>query len=142
MEKHGGRAAELWRIIKFGVVGVANTLVDLVVYTVLAVGLGVNVYLAQAIGCAAGMLNSYLFNRSWTFRSSERFFSPQLVKFIATNLVVLGLSMALLRFFMSSFGLGKLAAKLVVTPFTMVLNFVISRLWVFKPGQEKPTKEV
>ena len=32
-------------------------------------------------------------------------------------------------------GLGKLTAKLVVTCFTLAVNFLISRLWIFK-GQK------
>ncbi len=125
------KRAELWRMVKFGITGVANTLVDFIVYTVLAVPLGVNVYLSQFCGYAAGMLNSYLVNRSWTFQSRDRFFSGQLFRFLVTNLAVLGVSMLLIKGFMAV-GFGKILAKLGATCITLVLNFVISRLWVFR----------
>ncbi len=60
----GPRGAEIWRMVKFGITGVANTLVDALIYTLLAGALGINVYLAQVCGYMAGMLNSYLVNRS------------------------------------------------------------------------------
>ena len=86
-------------------------------------------------GYSAGMLNSYLVNRSWTFRTGERFFSLQLVRFIVGNLAVLLLSVLLINLCTVQLGLGKLTAKLVVTCFTLAVNFLISRLWIFK-GQK------
>ncbi len=123
---------EFKRLLKFGVTGVANTLVDVGVYSLLSVALGVNVFFGQCCGYAAGMLNSYLINRKWTFQTSHRFFSLQLVRFIITNLAVLAVSLLLLKVSMDFFGMGKLVAKLATTCITLVLNFIISRLWVFR----------
>ncbi|MEM1484193.1 GtrA family protein [Oscillospiraceae bacterium PP1C4] len=123
---------EIKRIVKFGITGVINTLVDVGIYSLLAVLMGTNVFIAQFCGYTAGMLNSFLINRSWTFKTSDRFFSLQLVKFVITNLVVLVISMFLLKVFMDFFGMGRLIAKLVTICFTIVLNFLISRFWVFK----------
>ena len=126
---------EFKRIIKFGVTGAANTLIDFGVYTLLAVALGLSVPFSQVCGYSAGMLNSYLVNRSWTFRTGERFFSLQLVRFIVGNLAVLLLSVLLINLCTVQLGLGKLTAKLVVTCFTLAVTFLISRLWIFK-GQK------
>ena len=130
---------EFKRIIKFGVTGAANTLIDFGVYTLLAVALGLSVPFSQVCGYSAGMLNSYLVNRSWTFRTGERFFSLQLVRFIVGNLAVLLLSVLLINLCTVQLGLGKLTAKLVVTCFTLAVNFLISRLWIFK-GPKYPDK--
>jgi putative flippase GtrA len=123
---------EMKRMGKFAITGIGNTLVDIGVYSLLAIVLGVNVFVSQFFGYSAGMLNSYLINRRWTFRTSDRFFSLQLVKFIITNLVILGISMLLLKVFMEFLGMSKLIAKLVTTCFTIALSFLISRYWVFK----------
>jgi len=123
---------ELKRIGKFAVTGVGNTLVDYAVYSVLAVLLGVNVYFAQFCGYTAGMLNSYFINRSWTFKTSDRFFSLQLVKFIISNLVTLVISMLLLKLFIDFAGLSTLLAKLPTVCITIAINFLLSRFWVFR----------
>ncbi|MBC8585065.1 GtrA family protein [Youxingia wuxianensis] len=122
---------EVKRIMKFGITGVANTLIDIGVYSLLALVLEANVFFSQCCGFLAGMLNSYLVNRSWTFKSNHRFFSLQLVKFVITNLIVLALSLLLLKIFIDFFLWGKFLAKLAATAITLVVNFLINRLWVF-----------
>lgn len=123
---------ELRRMGKFALTGVGNTVVDYLIYSLLAVVLGVNVYLAQICGYMAGMLNSYLINRSWTFQSRGRFFGLQLVKFIVVNLITLAISMLLLKVFIDFAGFNLLLAKLPTVAVTIAVNFVLSRLWVFK----------
>lgn len=119
-------------LVKFGITGVINTLVDIGVFTILSVVLGLNVFFGQCCGFAAGMLNSYLVNRKWTFKSCDRFFSLQLIKFIITNFTILAISLLLLKVFIEFFGLGKLIAKLATTCITLLLSFFINRFWVFR----------
>ena len=91
------------------------------------------------------MLNSYIINRSWTFRSKEQFFSGQLVRFLITNLLTLILSLfalaaferlfvgpVLMELFGTQLDLNKLLIKLPVIVLTLVINFILSRLWVFR----------
>jgi putative flippase GtrA len=58
----------LVQFAKFGVVGISNTLLTLVIYTVLLKAFGVWYLAASAIGFTAGTINSFLLNRRWTFR--------------------------------------------------------------------------
>ncbi len=127
----GARFAEAQRFVKFGITGVANTLVDFCVFTVLSY-IGVNAYGSQVLSYAAGMLNSYIVNRSWTFRSKGAFFGPQMRRFIAVNLSLLALSLVVLRVGMGVFGLERIPAKLCATALTVVLGFTLNRLWVFR----------
>lgn len=128
------------RVFKFGVTGLLNTGVDYLVFTILAVWLPVNIYLAQTISYAAGTLNSYIINRSWTFRSNERFFSPTMVKFLVLNLCMLALSVILIGYFTESIGLSKLIAKACTVLVTLAISFVINNFWVFKSKQTADDK--
>ncbi len=132
MDKKLGEAVKAG---KFAIVGVANTLIDYGMFTLLTRFGGVQVYLANVIGYACGMLNSYVFNRAWTFKAQDKFFSPALVKFIVLNLCMLGLSTGLLYLFYDLAGLPELVAKAGATVVTLAVNFVCNRLWVFK-GQK------
>jgi putative flippase GtrA len=123
--------ADLARFVKFAATGVLNTAVDFAAFVVLSY-LGVQVYTAQIISYAAGMLNSYAVNRSWTFRSQEGFFSPVMLRFIAANLSLLALSLAVIWLVHGQLGLPKLPAKAGATCMTVVLGFAVNRLWVFK----------
>ena len=132
------KLTELIKAAKFAVVGVANTLIDYGVFALLAQVLSVNVYLSQVIGYSCGILNSYVWNRSWTFQSESKFFSPALVRFLVLNLTMLALSTGLLALFLK-LGLSKLVAKGCTVVVTMAIGFVVNRLWVF--GSNKQTKD-
>lgn len=58
-------------LIKFALVGVVNTLIDFAVYALLTT-IGVNYILAQWISYSAGILNSYVMNRKWTFEKKKK----------------------------------------------------------------------
>ena len=126
------KLTELLKAAKFAIVGVANTLIDYGVFALLAQLLSVNVFLSQVISYSCGILNSYIWNRSWTFRDTSRFFGPTLVRFLLLNLCMLGLSTLLLALFLR-FGFSKLLAKACTVVVTMAIGFVVNRLWVFAP---------
>lgn len=125
------KSAELARFFKFAVTGVLNTAVDFAVFLVLSY-LGVGVYIAQVVSYSAGMLNSYAVNRSWTFRSKEGFFSPAMLRFFVVNLSLLGLSLGVIWLVHGQLGFPKLLAKICATGLTVVLGFLVNRLWVFR----------
>jgi putative flippase GtrA len=56
--------------VRFGVVGIGNTLVDVLGYALLAT-LGVPVFVANLISTTAGMLLSFTLNRNFTFRAKD-----------------------------------------------------------------------
>ena len=62
------RAPVLIQFVKFGIVGVSNTLLTFVVYTLLLKVFGVWYLAASAIGFIVGATNGFLLNRRWTFR--------------------------------------------------------------------------
>lgn len=61
---------EAARFARFIAVGVMNTLVTLVVIFVLYEAAGVGEMLSNLVGYVAGLINSFLWNRRWVFRSS------------------------------------------------------------------------
>ena len=56
------------QFVKFGIVGVSNTLLTFLVYTLLLKVFGVWYLAASAIGFVVGATNGFLLNRRWTFR--------------------------------------------------------------------------
>ncbi|QHW35199.1 GtrA family protein [Paenibacillus rhizovicinus] len=115
--------------MKFGAVGLLNTGADLLVFTMLTAA-GSNVVTAQIIAYACGMLNSYLLNRSWTFRSNASR-SREMPRFILLNLVVLACVTWLLELLHSGAGMSLLTSKLAATGAGMLVNYAGSRFWVF-----------
>ena len=120
------------RLIKFGITGVANTLIDLVVFTVLRSGLAVNLYLAKTAGYLCGMLNSYIVNRRWTFQTKSDFLSIEFLKFILLNLAMLGVSYGFLYLFADLCALPDWFANILTTGLVMLISFCVNNLWVFR----------
>ena len=117
------------QFIKFGLVGVLNTLVDFLVYQLL-VYLGLHYAPAQCISYTCGLLNSYFFNSRWTFGKGKRYTKRE---FVAVNLVSLSISVLLLRLCYGTLGIeSNLIAKGAVTAVVMVINFIGNKLFVFK----------
>ena len=73
---------EIVRFAKYCVVGVLNTLVTMGVIYLCKSFLGWNLYLSNFLGYAAGILNSFLCNRSWVFNSGGRP-GAELLRFLA-----------------------------------------------------------
>lgn len=119
------------RFLKFGITGVMNTAIDFLVFTVVLY-LGGNPYFSQVLSYSAGMLNSYLLNRSWTFQSKERIWSGQMLRFLVANLSLLVASLGVIWLVHGQIGAPELLAKLFATGMTMVVGFLVNRFWVFK----------
>lgn len=121
-----------FRFVRFCITGGLNTAVDFLVFFLLSYLTGVGPYLGQVISYSAGILNSYCINRRWTFETKNRFFGREMVRFLAVNLVVLGVSVASMWLLTGQFGWNTWVAKIATTALTMVLGFVLNRLVVFR----------
>ncbi|MCG7382184.1 GtrA family protein [Paenibacillus sp. ACRRY] len=119
-------------MIKFGIVGVMNTAVDALVFTMLA-ALGTPALIAQVISYSCGVLNSYWWNGRWTFRDARRQGpNNELLRFVITNLIVLALSSLILFLSNNILDLNLVISKAAATLLGMILNYIASRYWVFR----------
>lgn len=145
MEKSAHPLARLLAlpIVRFGVVGLSNTLVSYAAFrTLLHVldGISVRASLAQFGSYALGIGWSFFWNRRWTFRSDEATGAvperpaAQFVRFVTLQA---GLMVG------SATSLGLLVDQLHQPPTLMwisvmglvtVLNYVLSRYWAFRPS--------
>jgi putative flippase GtrA len=128
----------LVQFVKFGVVGVSNTLLTLVVYTVLLKAFGVWYLAASAIGFVAGAINGFLLNRRWTFAGHVGdAYTP--VRWGIVQSCGLGINEGLLYVFVHDARLDKLLAQVCATAFVTVTTFFANRAWTFRGhGQAAP----
>ncbi len=75
--------------IKYGVVGLSNTLITMIVIWVMMKIFGCREGLSNLTGYVAGILNSFIWNKQWTFKGSStgwtkggRFGSRSLLLFV------------------------------------------------------------
>ncbi len=121
----------LVQFIKFGIVGISNTLITFAVYTLLLKVFGVWYLAASAIGFTAGAINGFLLNRAWTFREHVGdALTP--VRWGAVQCSGLALNEGLLYLFVDRVGLDKLLAQACATAIVTVLTFLANRAWTFR----------
>jgi putative flippase GtrA len=117
----------LWR---FCLVGAGNTFVDFIVFFLLT-SFGVSALLAQVCSYTAGVVNSYVWNRIWTFRVKRKASIGEFLRFLIVNVLSLAVTLLLL-FLCRDVGHWPLfAGKLIATLGGIAVNFAGSRFWVF-----------
>ncbi|KIL36145.1 hypothetical protein SD71_09275 [Cohnella kolymensis] len=124
------RSAEGRKLAKFALVGGLNTGVDFAVFCLLVYGAGMISIGAQILSYAAGLLNSYLLNRRWTFGVKKEHKFGEVMRFIVVNLFSFGAATGVLLAMEQ--WLGSAAAKAVSVVISMAVNFVGYRVWVFR----------
>ncbi len=118
------------QIVRYCTVGAANTAVDWLVFGILTL-CGMLYMPAQVLAYTSGMVNSFIFNRQWTFAVQGMADLGEVAKFLILNTASLALSAVLLFLFHQEMGLNLWLAKAATTVIIMAFNFLGSRMWVF-----------
>lgn len=162
MTEHKEAKKNLLQIVKFGLIGILNTALDYFLFFVFFSLLHVDKNLAQMLATAIAMSNSYLFNRYWTFHQKGAVRAGEVGRFIIVNLVSMSVTILCLNLFYDVLHLERLAnamlsavgigfvlegkgavmfCKLVAVPFSLAVNFLGNRLWVFRNKGKKEESE-
>jgi len=123
-----------FEFLRFCTVGIGNTAVDFIVFFILTHA-GLPLLLAQGIAYSAGAINSFYFNRRWTFRDAGNTVFWEAVRFGTVNGLALLVSAALLFICRDSLRLTLWSSKLAATGAGTAINYIGSRCWVFKEKQ-------
>lgn len=119
---------------KFLLVGVLNTAVDLVIYFILTHWVGYfseQKVLAKGISYSFGILNSFFWNKTWTFKSQSSNLKT-LAPFVLTNLVGLVVNTYSMEGCLNQLHMPEFIALGVATASTLLWNFLISKFVVFR----------
>jgi putative flippase GtrA len=121
----------LVQFVKFGIVGVSNTLLTFIVYTLLLKVFGVWYIAASAVGFSVGAINGFLLNRRWTFAGHVGdSFTP--VRWAIVQSGGLGINLGLLYLLVDDARLDKLLAQALATIVVTVTTFLVNRAWTFR----------
>jgi putative flippase GtrA len=121
--------SEVARLVRFGVVGVSNTLLTLVAFALLTRA-GVVADAASALGFVAGAVNGYLLNRAWTFRA--RGGVATLARYVPVQALGALASATGVRLASTDARLHRLVAECLVIPPVTLLTYALSRRFVFR----------
>ncbi len=120
---------------KFGIVGVSNTAISYAVYAIL-VSLGMHYLVANVIAYFAGVLNSFIWNSKFVFKTEEgdsrnpaKVFVKTLTVSAFTGLVVNNI---LLVFWVNVVGLSEYLGPILNLVVTYPMNYFLNKYWAYK----------
>jgi putative flippase GtrA len=132
-------------IRRFLTVGMLGTLIDIALFTVLRVLLGIPTLAANTLSYSAGIVNNFVWHRRWTFAHRSRkapgaqfsqFVVVSLSALMLNNLIVLWLAPSLGVLFANA-GYGALVAKICATGVGVCWNFLANNLWTFRDAPQR-----
>jgi len=127
--RHAGRAAWI-QLLKFCIVGVSGYVVNLIVYSVLIRGFGVQYITASIVAFLVAWLNNFVLNRQWTFPKGAASPVLQAIKYMLVSLVGLIVNLGIL-WALVSMGTDTLLAQAIAIFAVTPITFVLTRSWAF-----------
>lgn len=130
------------QLIRFALVGVANTALGYAVIFGCMYGLGWSALASNVAGYAIGLIVSFTLNRSFTFRSEGRA-RAELLRFVCIFAVAWSANFAVLVGLLNVVPMNEVLAQILAGAVYSVLSFVLSKYYVFRspsPDGTIPTK--
>jgi putative flippase GtrA len=121
---------DLMQFIKFGLVGVSNTLISLAVYYICLHLLHFAPQICNLFGFIISVINAYIWNLRWVFKTSGS--KGRLLRFFCSYLFTYLLSVALLYVWINVLLVNESIAPLISLVVTVPTNYLLNRFWTFK----------
>lgn len=113
-------------------------LVSVITYAYFNVTLGMNELIANIFSWIIAVAFAFITNKVWVFCSKNNSFLEflrEIISFFAGRLVTLVIEEVILLVFITWLGFPSMVVKIVAQVVVIVLNYVISKLFVFKGNQ-------
>ncbi len=133
-----------FQFIKFAIVGVAGTIVDFGVYTVLTRVFGIYYIIATACSVFLAILNNFFLNKHWTFdRGNSGKAKSEYAKFFVVSIVNyflnVGITYAIVEHTAAEQWFGSyddFFAKIVAIGLVLLSNYFGNKYWTFREQSE------
>ena len=135
MKKIKALFIQYFDIISYLFFGVLTTAVDYAVSIACHYGLSISPTVSTVIAWAAAVIFAYLTNKSWVFKSRDwsiKTVLPELVKFTGSRIFSGALVTVCIKVTVEMLGWNFLVMKLATSVLNIVLNYIASKLLVFK----------
>lgn len=126
----------LRQLIKFGLVGIINTLIDWLTYWLVITATGWNLQIlkqiAKALSFVVSASSSYVMNRKWTFRSTNQNITKEASKFFIVASFGLILNNLFFYIITGIFGYRDIFGLIIATALVTGWNFLANKYWTFR----------
>ncbi|MCL5406906.1 MAG: GtrA family protein [Patescibacteria group bacterium] len=123
------------QFIKFGIVGASSTVIDWGIFYFLNLTFGIYYLTAKVLSFSIAVFNSFIWNRRWTFRSTDPSHGKEFTKFLIIALVGLSLNALIMYLAVSIFHTRKIFGLAFATGIVTFWNFLANKFYTFKHSQ-------
>jgi putative flippase GtrA len=126
------------QFIKFSLVGLLNTGIHYAMFLFLYRSCGINYLFASAVGYSCGLLNSFILNKNWTFKTINVRRDVEFIKFILVNIVALAINIIALKFFVEAIKIIPEISQVLAIVSSFIVNFLGNKYWTFRSHNKFP----
>ena len=132
MKKIVGLYKKYEEIINYLIVGGMTTLVSISIYALFTKCFHVNYMIANVISWVISVLFAYVTNRIFVFKSKSENIILEIYQFFKYRVFSFLIEILLIYIFVELINIDDMISKVIVQVIVIVLNYVFSKLFVFK----------
>lgn len=124
--------------------GGMSTLLNIVIFFIFNNLIKVDYQVSNVIAWIIVVIFAYVTNKIWVFESkktSKTELLKETMSFFGSRLLTLGIEFILLYLFVEKLNILELVAKIIINVVVIVLNYILSKLFVFRKDSKKKFKK-
>lgn len=128
-------AGQLKELFRYGIAGLLATMINIVVYVLLAEYVGINYLIANAIAWVCAFLFAFFSNKNWVFKHNhvnQEKARKEFAEFLGVRLFTAALDMIMIWLFVGVFSWNGTVSKIIDNIVVIAVNYVASKFFIFK----------
>ena len=122
-------------IINYLIFGVLTTVISILSYALFTRIFHIDIYISSVLSWILAVDFAFITNRIYVFNSKEKNIFLELIKFYLSRLASLGIELLLMYLFVHIFNINDMISKIIVQGVVIILNYIFSKIFVFKKKQ-------
>ena len=126
---------EMFMYLFFGVV---TTIINLIVYYIFNIWLGLNVGISTTIAFICSVIFAYITNKLYVFESKTKTVKKvanEIIKFFSARIFTYFVDLFLMILLVDKLNFNSLLCKILVNALVIIINYLLSKLIVFKKSK-------
>lgn len=127
---------ECMNLIKYAIVGIIGTTIDIgSLYLFVEYG-HLPVITASVLSFLLAVINNFILNKAWTFQNKSKNYRKLFIKFLIVSVVGLGLTIFCMHLFVNIVHIWYILAKALTSLIVLSWNFLGNKFWTFYINQK------
>ena len=122
-------------ILNYLIFGVLTTIISIASYAIFTNIFNIDILISNILSWILSVLFAYITNRWYVFESKNNNFFYEMISFFSARLVTGLIDIILMWVLVDNNILDDFIAKIIVNVIVIILNYIFSKLFVFKGGK-------